>query len=744
MRVQTKITLLLALVVMAFLGGLFAFRLYDRAKSRAIAQQRLHERRESFEKFLDHNGAAHKALVEDYSCWDQMVDAVAKNDAHWLTENINRSTLDSFHIQAIWIFRADGTPIYPLTYADFADLERLPIARSELGRIFAQGPLAHFFLNSPYGLMEIRAATIHPSKDFVRATPARGFIFAGRLWNPPTLDEMSIFTGNRIRLTPVSETPRTLGVDARDGAVTFVRPLQGWDGQPIAELLVRNESPVVQEFNRRSDNLVVCLIAFAVNLLLLLSISLWRWVRRPLARIMAALSHNDPARIEPMCDDNSEFGELARTVRQFFAQRDALLLQMEERRAAEETLRKNENELRQSQKMEAIGRLAGGVAHDFNNLLTAIIGYAEIIRTRATRDPLVRQDAGLICQAGEQAATLTRQLLAFSRKQFLQPKVLDLNALVAGLHKLLERVIGENFQLRAQLDAVDARVRADPTQLEQVILNLCVNARDAIPTGGTVTIRTSNEHVDLAQNGHVIADIKEGDYVVLSVIDTGIGMNAETKRHIFEPFYTTKEAGKGTGLGLATVYGIVRQSGGGILVESEVGMGTTIRIYLPHAQAAIEYVATPTRSDSISAASRSSTLLVVEDDDAVRQLVCDVLEENGYTVLCATKGADAVRIADRYEHEIDLLVTDVVMPGMNGPELASRLSFSRPEMRVLYVSGYSADEMGDHGVADLAVQYLPKPFSPHTLVQRVRKILATTPWSLDGDRADIAQLQLSI
>jgi signal transduction histidine kinase/ActR/RegA family two-component response regulator len=743
MRVQTKITLLLALVVTTFLVGLFAFRAYDRSKFRRVAEQRLQERQQSFEEFLDHNGAALKALVEDYTCWDQMVRAIARQDMPWLTENVNRSTLDSFHAQAVWIFRTDGTLAHSFAYPDFADLEDFPIPAGQLSAIFAHEPLAHFFINSSHGIVEVRGGTVHPSKDFRRETPPQGYFFAGRLWNQPTLDEMSIFTGNRVRIAPVAEVPRNLGADEHSGTVAFTRSLKSWQGEPLAQLVVRNESPVVQELNRESEILLLSLTIFALVLLLLISTLLMRWVRRPLSVIMESLNRNDPAPIAPMCSDNSEFGELARTVRSFFSQRDNLIREMEERRTTEETLRKKEDELRQSQKMEAVGRLAGGVAHDFNNLLTAIIGYAELIADRSQRDPLVKQNARLIGKAGEQAATLTRQLLAFSRKQLLQPKVLDLNHLVADMEKLLRRVIGEHFQLRTRSDAVDGRVKADPGQLEQVILNLSVNARDAMPTGGTVTIRTSNEHLDQARAAGISKSMPEGDYVVLSVTDTGTGMDDETKARIFEPFFTTKGPGKGTGLGLATVYGIVRQSGGGISVESEMGRGTIFRIYLPYERSTIDLVR-PAAQEPV-AGNNSETVLVVEDDDAVRQLVCDVLEEHGYTILCAPNGPEAIRMAEKYQEEIDLLVTDVVMPHMNGPELASRLSLTRPELKVLYVSGYSADDVGDHGVLHDKIEFLQKPFSPHALLQRMREVLSReNDWSADGERADTSQLQFSI
>jgi nitrogen-specific signal transduction histidine kinase len=394
---------------------------------------------------------------------------------------------------------------------------------------------------------------------------------------------------------------------------------------------------------------------------------------------------------------------------------------MEERRATEEALRKSEEELRHSQKMEAVGRLAGGVAHDFNNLLTAIIGYAELIATRTSSNSLAKQNAELIRRAGEQAAALTRQLLAFSRKQILQPKVIDLNALVLEMEKLLRRVIGERFDLQAHPDAANGRVKADPSQLEQVVLNLGVNARDAMPRGGKLIIRTENVRLDRETAPQIAASLKPGAYVMLSVTDTGAGMNEETKSHIFEPFFTTKGPGKGTGLGLATVYGIVRQTGGGISVESEPGKGSIFRIYLPRESAPVDFTRAPLMP--VEKTDNFETVLVVEDEDIVRDLVCDVLEDQGYNVMCARDGIEALNMAEACDGPIHLLVTDVIMPHMNGHELAGKLSQLRPDMKILYVSGYSDNEIGDHGQLDPRYELLQKPFTPQTLARKIREVI---------------------
>lgn len=730
MKVQTKITLLLLLVVAVFITGLSAFRLYDRHKFARIAADREVERKQSFERFLEKDGEPLETLALYDAYWDQMVDAIAKRDKAWFEKNVNDVTLIGYKANAAWIYAPDATLIYSKDSIDATPPE-LPLPREAFTKLFAANPFAHFFIKIQDDVFEIRGATVHRSLDDGRTTPHHGFLFVGRLWNKTALEEKAMFSNNnKISLVPPGRYPNQVKNDEHEGLIVFSRPLLTWDGSPLAELIVRNESPTVRELNRSSERLWVAFCVFAVVVLLLISLSVVRWVSQPLRQIMETLKRNDTKPIERLCWDHSEFGELARTTRKFFEQRDNLVREMEERRATEEALRKSEEELRHSQKMEAVGRLAGGVAHDFNNLLTAIIGYAELIATRASSNSLAKQNAELIRKAGEQAAALTRQLLAFSRKQILQPKVIDLNTLVVEMEKLLRRVIGERFDLQSHPNAENGRVKADPSQLEQVVLNLGVNARDAMPRGGKLIIRTENVRLDRETAPQISASLAPGNYVVLSVTDTGAGMDEDTKSHIFEPFFTTKGPGKGTGLGLATVYGIVRQTGGGISVESEVGKGSTFRIYLPQESAPIDFSRTvPT---PIEKSKNFETVLVVEDEDIVRELVCEVLEDQGYNVLCARDGIEALNLADNYDGEIHLLVSDVIMPQMNGPELAGKLGSLRPEMRVLYVSGYSDNDIGDHGVLDPRYELLQKPFTPQTLARKIRDVLSEGKYAVSA------------
>jgi CheY-like chemotaxis protein len=368
--------------------------------------------------------------------------------------------------------------------------------------------------------------------------------------------------------------------------------------------------------------------------------------------------------------------------------------------------------------MEAIGRLAGGIAHDFNNILTAILGYGDLASSTLAPDSPLRANLEEIHHAAERAAGLTRQLLIFSRKQVLQPKILDLNAEVEGTERLLRRLIGEDVVLVTTLTAGVRPVRADPGQIEQVILNLAVNARDAMPRGGRLTIETANVDFDETW-AEQHPGTPPGRYVLLAVSDSGTGMDEATKSRIFEPFFTTKEAGKGTGLGLATVYGIVEQAGGRIEVESEPGRGAKFRIYLP----SVEGVPVSASSGSSRRAVRGTeTVLVVEDEGQVRRLITKTLGAFGYEVLEAAQPAEALRLCREHPKPIHLLLTDVVMPGMNGPDLAGRCRGLRADVKVIFMSGYTADAMPLQGI-EPGLNFLSKPFTPSALASKVREVL---------------------
>ena len=379
-----------------------------------------------------------------------------------------------------------------------------------------------------------------------------------------------------------------------------------------------------------------------------------------------------------------------------------------------------EAQLLHAQKMEAVGRLAGGVAHDFNNMLTVVAGYNRMILDELSpMDPL-RGYAEEILKAADRAGALTNQLLAFSRRQVMQPRVINVNDVLTQTEKMLQRLIGEDVQLNLRLAADLGNIKADPNHIEQAIVNLAVNARDAMPLGGTITIETGNTELD-EHYSKTHLGVKPGDFIMIAVSDTGHGMDSTTRQHIFEPFFTTKARGKGTGLGLATVYGMVKQSGGDIWVYSEPGQGTTFKLYFPRVAGTVAADAS-----GISRTERSlgsETILLVEDEQAVRDLTAKILKQLGYTALAAASGAEAIEISRSYSGFIALLLTDVVMPQMSGRQVADALVATRPGMKVLYLSGYTENAVVHHGVLETGVDFLPKPFTRELLGQKIREIL---------------------
>ena len=401
-----------------------------------------------------------------------------------------------------------------------------------------------------------------------------------------------------------------------------------------------------------------------------------------------------------------------------------------ERKRAEEALRQSEKQFRQSQKMEAVGRLAGGIAHDFNNLLTVIVGYSQVLSTELGPQHPLRGKVDETLKAGERAATLIRQLLTFSTKQSLDPKVLSLNTAVTSLESLLRRLIGEDIRLVTKLDPTNGRLRADQAQLEQVLVNLVVNARDAMPKGGTLTIETAQVELTRSPVYH-LTPLPPGSYVRLAVSDTGCGMDRNTQSHIFEPFFTTKGEGKGSGLGLSTVFGIVTQCGGAIDVTSRVGHGTRFDLYFPSVESDILTTAPtqPLRQPQRG----TETILLVEDEPSVRTLVRDELRKLGYRVVEAKNGVEACLLATQQAGSLQLLLTDVVMPGMGGRELAQHLSVIKPDLRTLFMSGYMDDIGIMAGQEEGMSSFLQKPFTPEVLARAVRNLLdASTPSGKTG------------
>ncbi|HSW64821.1 MAG TPA: PAS domain S-box protein [Dissulfurispiraceae bacterium] len=389
----------------------------------------------------------------------------------------------------------------------------------------------------------------------------------------------------------------------------------------------------------------------------------------------------------------------------------------------EDEKRKLEEQLQHVQKMDAIGRLSGGIAHDFNNMLNVILGYGELVLEKLYHGDPLRLDVEQIIRAGKRSEELTRQLLTFSRKQPLQPEIIDINALLMSLEKMLRRLIGEDIDLKFSLVHDALRIKADPGQIEQVIINLAVNSRDAMPHGGTLTIETASVELD-HQYAHTHAEVSEGEYVLIAVTDTGCGMDRETVSRVFEPFFTTKEKGKGTGLGLATTFGIIKQSGGNIMVYSELEQGTTFKIYLPATSAEPEL-----KTDFHAEADRRDAglqILLVEDEDLLRSLFAAILANLGHHVAVAANGGEALLLVEEKGLTPDLVITDVVMPGMNGAVLSERLRRSRPNLKILFMSGYTENAIVQRGVLDLDTHFIQKPFTFEAIAKKIEQVMRAT------------------
>jgi two-component system, cell cycle sensor histidine kinase and response regulator CckA len=434
-----------------------------------------------------------------------------------------------------------------------------------------------------------------------------------------------------------------------------------------------------------------------------------------IADAVYALARLDFSHDLPLADDEGSLDGLAAAVNML---KEEILAQRAAQAANEETMRRQQDQLRQAQKMDAIGRLAGGVAHDFNNVLSVILSYAEIATASVPACDPLREDLQEIRIAGERAASLTRQLLLFSRQQVVELRTIDMNEVVRGMHNMLRRLVGEDVELVYRQNARSAAIQSDPGLIEQVIMNLVVNARDAMPAGGALVIETADVTLD-EQFVATHLDARLGRHVMLAVTDSGTGMDAATLARIFEPFFTTKARGKGTGLGLSTVFGIVTQAGGCVYVDSTPGTGTRFELYFPHS-AAVEAPSLPrTRTDGLRG---NETVLLVEDEDQVRTVSVAILRRQGYQVLEARGGDEAIAICQQHRGPIHLMITDVIMPKVSGPQVAERALALRPDLRVLFVSGYTDDVIVHHGV-QAGTHFLQKPLTPRVLARKVRDIL---------------------
>ena len=717
MRIQTKLQFLLLLVLGIFGAGLWQLKYSETKRADLILQDRINEKKLSLERILDLTGLTLKTFANDYSDWDEMAQFVQNGEQAWAIETLDLDTLASFRANALWVYKPDSSLAYSTTNLEIKDLEDLPVPQSALHEIVTHGERSHFFVNSANGPIEVRGSPIYFSSTIKRNKNknVQGYYFVGVAWNQSYTLYLSKLLESEIIVHPATyQADMEAKQGIKNGFFSFTRSLNGWDGKPMMQIVVRTESPILLQLEKSFDRHFALLIVFASTILFLLYITLWKWITQPLKHISESLRNQNTNALKEIQNDRSEFGDLKKLIQDFFKQKSDLQDEINHRKEMEVSRFRLEEQLRQSQKMEAIGLLAGGVAHDFNNILMAIIGYSDLLRLKLpTKDPLL-QDAEQIHKSAQQGASLTRQLLAFSRQQVIEPKVFNLNSVLKDLEYMLPRLIGAHIEVSLQLEPKLGSLKADAGQLEQVMMNLVLNARDAMPLGGKLVIQTSNLTLD---REHALDhdEIPSGHYVQLSVTDNGCGMDEETKSRIFDPFFTTKEIGKGTGLGLSTVYGIVKQSGGHIGVTSAPGQGSTFFLCFPRVDEPVRIIPS---SGIYNRSSGSETILLVDDNELVRTAIKSILEISGYKVLVARQSAEAIELSNSCQETIHLLITDIVMPQMSGRKLAEFIVLHRPLIKTLFMSGYTGDETITQGTA-----FLQKPVTMKALLQKIQELL---------------------
>lgn len=670
----------------------------------------------ALQRFLRTNDPRDRSAAER-----SLADRIAKN-----AQVIGLELRDREGKRLLWV---DGPDTAKASLLRGGHVESIPPRGRLAGRIMAdRGTL---FYESTVPMTRSAGDTIGTLAQFREVGSARAAqLIAGLIGSDATL-LMGDTTGlwnNLVTVVPGpmlnSKSPSVLSYQAPDGSVR----LGSWAVVKQAPWIVWVDIPTSSILAPARRFLGVMALA-GLLILIVGAIGVWligRRITTPLHDLALAakdISAGDYTR-RVVVSSEDELGVLADSFNDMAHEIERSHRELEDRIAATvrdlTRQRKLEDQLVQAQKMEAVGQLAGGVAHDFNNLLTVIMSYSSMLLADIGANDAVRGDIQEISDAAQRAAALTRQLLAFSRKQVLQMRAVNVNAVVTDVEKMLRRLIGEDILLTTHLDPDLALINADPGQLEQVLINLAVNARDAMPRGGDLTITTGNAELS-DEHGERYLGASAGNYVMLAVTDSGSGMNKEVQQRLFEPFYTTKGPGKGTGLGLATVHGIVKQSGGDVYVYSEVGHGTTFKVYFPRLTKAEPVTTIPDHRPITP--SGSETVLLAEDDEAIRTLGARVLGALGYNVLVARTGGEALRIVAEHTGRIDLIATDVVMPEMNGSQLVQRVLEARPGVRVLFMSGYTDDEVMRRGVIDGQTAFLQKPFTPDLLAHKVREVL---------------------
>jgi signal transduction histidine kinase len=747
LSIQARLIVLMFILVAGFSGFLLYQRSSENIMVTSLFQDMVAEKTVSLDQFIKIKSAPLEVLSRDYTLWDEMIGFVANPDPKWAKDNLE-TAFSTFDTDAIWVYRPDFSLVYSKNTLSDPAIDQLPVPKQAWKNIFSQGYFCHFFATTDKGVMEIFGAPVQPSSDVKRLSRPRGYFFVGRLWDKGYTNELAKLMKSKIWIIPAVRGVPFAVENKESGVMVFSKVLKDWQGDPLVKVYLRSDSEVIRSLHFSSRTETAFLVLFSLLIFFSLSILLLFWIGRPLNLISHSLLLQNSSSLGGLKKSNTEFGNLACLIDDFFIQKDKLVKEVQERQRVERILQKINDELEgriaertsdlisvnqrlskelednkrlqeqflQAQKMEIIGRLAGGVAHDFNNILMVISNYAGFVKDALPKDDPIREDVNQISEAAGRAASLTGQLLAFSRRQVIAPAVININERIAQMEKMLRRLIGEDVELKTDLFAPKAMIKVDPGNMDQVVTNLVINARDAMPSGGNIFIETKNATLSQGQ----VADLPAGDYLNLSISDTGSGMSDEVKSHLFEPFFTTKERGKGTGLGLATIYGIVKQHKGSISVDSVKGKGTTFKIYLPLAAEGAMQEKKEERRLSLRG---TETILLVEDDTPVRDVVSKMLFKLGYTVLEATCAEDAFAVAKKYLKPIHLVIADIVLPRINGKEMADELVRQIPGLKVLYASGYTGDISVYKSIMEEGMPFIQKPFSEDLLAMKIREIL---------------------
>ncbi len=723
MQLSAKKTIIFLLLMIGLLFSITGY-VFWRIELKHIIK--LHQAREgeearSFQNYLAIINEPQRLLTYDYSYWDDMMEFVASRDASWARENIE-TALNTFKVDVVWVLDKEFNTIYSVSTGLNGSYESMDIP-VEAQNSVAKNWFNHFHVLSPRGLLEISAAPIQPSSDNPRMTPPAGYFITGRSWDETRLRSISELTGREMKIEQrrmAAETDENHLAEIQAGIMVFDVDLYDLNSQSIAKFIVTEKTDIFRQSLASLKREMSRYILFVIFMILMIVFSTIYLIYKPLQKITDSLTNEEPSRLEGLRHQRHEFGALARLVIQSFKHREELSDEIAKQKQSEAARKQLEEQFRQAQKMESVGRLAGGVAHDFNNMLQAISGNIELAMHYAAPGSELSKFLFDAHHSADRAADLTRQLLAFARKQMISPKILNLSETVGSMVKMLGRLLGEEISLTWKPDSDLWLVRIDPSQIDQILVNLCVNARDAIGGVGEVSVELGNVVLDETFRSQHTGSVP-GEYVLLTVTDNGSGMTQETLERLYEPFYTTKEVGKGTGLGLATVYGIVKQNEGFIDVESDLGKGSSFTIYFPRCSG--EPTETKDKDEQQINAGKNKTVLLVEDEPEILTIVESMLQWLGYKVLATGSPDIALQIATKMTGEIHLLITDVIMPVMNGRELARQIKLIKPDIKCLYVSGHTADVIGEKGVLDEDTNFLQKPFALVNLAAKAREAL---------------------